>query len=69
MDTRKNRLMWTVLAILLPGPWTPVVLLAYLVTRLTEDGQRVERHPSPPPEPCGLLPGAPIRNPYAPPPG
>jgi hypothetical protein len=36
MNDRKRRLLWTVLAILLPGPWTPVIVLAYVLRRAAE---------------------------------
>jgi hypothetical protein len=36
MSTRKTRLALTVLAVLLPGPWTPVVVLIYVLGRATE---------------------------------
>jgi hypothetical protein len=33
MSTTKTRLALTVLAVLLPGPWTPVVVLIYALGR------------------------------------
>lgn len=36
MHDRKRRLLWTLAAILLPGPWTPVIVLLYVLRRAEE---------------------------------
>jgi hypothetical protein len=36
MHDRKRRLLWTIVAILLPGPWTPVIVLLYVLRRAEE---------------------------------
>jgi hypothetical protein len=36
VSTRKTRLALTVLAVLLPGPWTPIVVLIYVIGRANE---------------------------------
>jgi hypothetical protein len=69
--------MWTVLAIVLPGPWTPVIVLAYLLGRAAEDHHDPgHHHPAVPPclpDPYACVPApasASVRgtgNPYAPP--
>jgi hypothetical protein len=75
MQDTKTRLMWTVLAIVLPGPWTPVIVLAYLLSRAAEDHHDPGHHLPPVPhflsDPYACVPApAPVRvggNPYAPP--
>ncbi|MDX3192930.1 hypothetical protein PV458_31370 [Streptomyces sp. MN03-5084-2B] len=75
MQDSKMRLMWTVLAIVLPGPWTPIIVLAYLLNRAAEDrhgpGHHLPAMPYCPPDPYACVPApAPARvgrNPYAPP--
>jgi hypothetical protein len=71
----KSRLLWTVLAVMLPGPWTPVIVLAYILGHAADhdrDTTRLSRvPPSLPPDPYACVP-APARlnshtNPYAPP--
>lgn len=67
---RKKRLLWTVLAVMLPGPWTPVIVLAYLLGRAAERDQAAhddEVPPYPPPDPYACVPAPHGRNPYAPP--
>ncbi|WP_414944869.1 hypothetical protein [Amycolatopsis sp. cmx-11-32] len=70
MQDRKKLLLWTVLAMILPGPWTPVIVLAYLLDRATERDQDTPRHdetpPHPPPDPYACGPAPANRNPYAP---
>lgn len=75
MQDRKKRLMWTVLAVLLPGPWTPVIVLAYLLGRAVDEDHDSGQHravaPNCPPDPYACIP-APVSalttgNPYAPP--
>ena len=70
MRDRNKRLLWTVLAVMLPGPWTPVIVLVYLLGRAAERDQDVAVYEEAPP--C-LLPGhyarvpaPPDRDPYAP---
>lgn len=36
MHDRKRRFLWTLAAILLPGPWTPVIVLLYALRRAEE---------------------------------
>ncbi|MEC3979917.1 hypothetical protein [Amycolatopsis sp. H20-H5] len=36
MSGRKMRFALTVLAVMLPGPWTPVILLVYVLGRANE---------------------------------
>ncbi len=71
MQDRKKRLLWTVLAVMLPGPWTPVIVLAYILGRAAERDQGAVDHnnppPYPPPDPYACVPAQPGRNPYAPP--
>ncbi|MCR6488297.1 hypothetical protein M8542_36250 [Amycolatopsis sp. OK19-0408] len=75
MQDNKTRLMWTVLAFALPGPWTPVIVLAYLLSRAGKDHHAPSQHfaPAPhfPPDPYACVPvPTPVRgdgNPYAPP--
>ncbi|MBN6034143.1 hypothetical protein [Amycolatopsis sp. 195334CR] len=74
MQDRKKRLVWTVLAVLLPGPWTPVIVLAYLLGRANERdladnhyGQAPPYPPCPPPDPYACVPPSPHWNPYGPP--
>ncbi|WP_216211104.1 hypothetical protein [Amycolatopsis aidingensis] len=71
MHDRKNRLMWAVLAMLLPGPWTPVIVLAYILGRATERDQAADHHrfpqPYPPPDPYACVPDPLTRDSYAPP--
>ncbi len=71
-DTNK-RLLWAVLSIVLPGPWTPFIVLAYLLARTAEDqhdsghSHRVVPHYPPDPYACVPAPASPAWNPYAPP--
>jgi len=75
MQDTKTRLMWTVLAIVLPGPWTPFIVLAYLVARAAEDhpdhGHHLPAVPPYPPDPYACVPAPAsargVGNPYAPP--
>ncbi|MEU0511599.1 hypothetical protein [Amycolatopsis sp. NPDC006125] len=66
MRDRKKRLLWTVLAVLLPGPWTPVVVAAYLLGRAAERDQDTDiaARPAPnlPPDPATSNPYQPPRN-------
>ncbi|MFI5593670.1 hypothetical protein ACIA5G_52210 [Amycolatopsis sp. NPDC051758] len=75
MQNRKKRLLWAVLAVLLPGPWTPVIVLACLLGHAAERDQDTAHYawdpPYRPPDPYACVP-APARlnfhtNPYAPP--
>lgn len=70
MRDRKKRLMWTVLAVMLPGPWTPVIVLVYILGRATEHDQDCthsgDAPPYPPPDPYACVPAPGGRNPYAP---
>jgi hypothetical protein len=43
MTDRKARLALTVVAVALPGPWTPVIVLAYLLGRAA-DRDRTAKH-------------------------
>lgn len=72
MQDRKNRLLWTVLAVLLPGPWTPVIVLAYILGHIAEREQGSVHHyhrapPHQPPDPYACVPAPARLNPYAPP--
>ncbi|WP_410658346.1 hypothetical protein [Amycolatopsis sp. lyj-112] len=71
MQDRKKRLVWTVLAVVLPGPWTPVVVLAYVLDRAADRDRDAPRHdeapPYPPPDPYACVPAPVDRNRYAPP--
>lgn len=62
--------MWTVLAVALPGPWTPVIVLAYILGRAAERDEDVAHHQLvasyPPPEPYAWDPAPGSPNPYAP---
>jgi hypothetical protein len=51
MDDRKRRLLWTIAAIVLPGPWTPVIVLLYVLRRAQErtweiDDSQLIPHPA-----------------------
>lgn len=48
MQDRKKRLWCAVLAVMLPGPWTPAIVLAYLLGRTVERGQDTAHHDEPP---------------------
>jgi hypothetical protein len=67
----KSRLLWTVLAVMLPGPWTPVIVLAYILGRAADRDQDIARHDWVPPDPYACVPGRARlnshANPYAPP--
>ncbi|MBP2182901.1 hypothetical protein [Amycolatopsis magusensis] len=56
---------------MLPGPWTPVIVLAYILGRAAERDQATahgdEVPPHPPPDPYACVPAPHGRNPYAPP--
>lgn len=71
MQDRKKRLLWTVLAVMLPGPWTPVIVLAYILGRAAERDQDTADHneppPYPPPDPYACVPAPTSRSPYVPP--
>ncbi|SFB53274.1 hypothetical protein SAMN05216266_1178 [Amycolatopsis marina] len=72
MHDRKKRLVWAVLAVLLPGPWTPVIVLAYILGRASERDQDTAPHDLPvspyaPPDPYACVPAPLTRDPYAPP--
>ncbi|MBB5856425.1 hypothetical protein ACFQ05_26460 [Amycolatopsis umgeniensis] len=60
MQDRNKRLVWTVLAVVLPGPWTPVVVLAYVLDRAADRDQGTPRYdeapPYPPPDPYACVP-------------
>lgn len=60
MHDRKTRFLCAVLAVMLPGPWTPVIVLAYLLGRAAERDQGTARQhavlPYPPPDPYGCVP-------------
>lgn len=51
MHDRRRRLLRTIVAILLPGPWTPVIVLLYALRRAEErawdndDGQPIPYSP------------------------
>ncbi|WP_432850643.1 hypothetical protein ACQPXB_08470 [Amycolatopsis sp. CA-161197] len=68
MQDRKKRLFWTVLAVVLPGPWTPVIVLAYILGRAAERDQDGvgygEPPPYPPPDPYACVPAPLGPNPY-----
>ncbi|MEU3622552.1 hypothetical protein BS329_03635 [Amycolatopsis coloradensis] len=70
MQDRKNRLLWTVLAVVLPGPWTPVVVLAYVLDRAAARDRDARHHdeepPYPPPDPYACVPVPVSRNRTAP---
>ncbi|MFE5565038.1 hypothetical protein ACFQ68_08605 [Amycolatopsis japonica] len=53
--------MWTVLAVVLPGPWTPVIVLAYLLGR-TVDRDTSHHDEAPPPDPYDCVPAPVSRN-------
>ncbi|MFI7122671.1 hypothetical protein [Amycolatopsis sp. NPDC049868] len=61
--------MWTVLAVMLPGPWTPVIVLAYRLGSGTESDQGATHYgdspPYPPPDPYACVPAPADRAPYA----
>jgi hypothetical protein len=59
--------MWTVLAMALPGPWTPIIVLAYILGRTAERDQDTAHHQSPPPDPSTRVPVPASLNPYVPP--
>ncbi|MEU3767942.1 hypothetical protein AB0E55_23065 [Amycolatopsis keratiniphila] len=65
----RKRLMWTVLAVVLPGPWTPVIVLAYILDRATEHEQDATHKgatpPYPPPDPYACVPVPVGLNPHA----
>ncbi|GAA3850742.1 hypothetical protein [Amycolatopsis tucumanensis] len=64
MQDRKKRKGWTVLAVVLPGPWTPVIVLAYLLGRAAESDQDTAPGARPAPTHVpGPDPFAPPRNP------
>lgn len=70
MHDRKKRLLWAVLAVMLPGPWTPVIVLAYIVGRATEHDEDTAPHDLPvspyaPSDPYACVPAPPTRAPYA----
>jgi hypothetical protein len=44
MPARKTRLALTVLAVALPGPWTPVIVLAYFLARANEAQRSTTDH-------------------------
>ncbi|MEV7042861.1 hypothetical protein [Amycolatopsis sp. NPDC051061] len=71
MHDSKTRLLWTVLAVLLPGPWTPVIVLAYLLGHAAERDQSTAHRewapPHRPPDPYACVPAPARLNPYAPP--
>lgn len=66
MHDRKKRLVWAVLAALLPGPWTPVIVLAYVLGRATDADQDTARRDEAPPDPYACVPAPHSRNPYPP---
>ncbi|WP_145926844.1 hypothetical protein [Amycolatopsis orientalis] len=69
MRDRKKRLMWTVLAVMLPGPWTPVIVLVYILGRATEHEQDAthdgDAPPYPPPDPYACVPAPVSPKPHA----
>ncbi|QWF81030.1 hypothetical protein [Amycolatopsis sp. CA-230715] len=69
MYDRRKRVAWTVLAVMLPGPWTPVIVLAYILGHAAECDQDTTRQddspPYPPSDPYACGPAPPSRNPYA----
>ncbi len=67
MQDRKKTLWLTVLALLLPGPWTPVIVLAYILDRAAERDQHAAHHDWALPDPYACVPAGPRLNPYAPP--
>jgi hypothetical protein len=71
MHNSKKRLLWTVLAVMLPGPWTPVIVLAYIPGRAAERDQDTTYHdwapPYPPSDPYACVPAFSHLDPYAPP--
>ncbi|WP_020499944.1 hypothetical protein [Sciscionella marina] len=58
MADRKTRLALTVAAVLLPGPWTPVIVLAYLL-------RRTDHHDQPTPVPAADPSSRHLPHPYA----
>ncbi|MFD5089872.1 hypothetical protein ACFWMR_04685 [Amycolatopsis thailandensis] len=67
MQDRKKRLLWTVLAVVLPGPWTPVVVLAYVLDRVADRDRETPRHDeAPPPDPYACVPAPECRTRIAP---
>jgi len=61
--------MWAVLAVMLPGPWTPVIVLAYILGRANERDQDAAHHHTArtyTPDPYISAPAPLPRNPYAP---
>ncbi|WP_154676330.1 hypothetical protein [Amycolatopsis benzoatilytica] len=60
MHARKERLLWAVLAAVVPGPWTPVIVLACILGRTAERDQntadQTERPLCPPPDPYACVP-------------
>lgn len=68
MQDKKKRLLWTVLAVILPGPWTPFIVLAYVLDRNTDHDVPAQHPPWPPPNPDGHGPVSPTLDPYANPP-
>jgi len=62
----KKQLLWTVLAVLLPGPWTPVIVAAYLLDRAAERDQDTECGPRSAPN-LAPDPATTRSNPYQPP--
>lgn len=70
MQDRKKRLVWTALAVALPGPWTPVIVLTYALGRAAERDQDTAHHdetpPYPSPDPYACVPVPDGRNPYVP---
>ncbi|WP_285488561.1 hypothetical protein [Amycolatopsis taiwanensis] len=58
MHDKKKRLGWSVLAVALPGPWTPVIVLAYLLGRVIERDQDTEQPLAAEPDPYACAYGA-----------
>ncbi|WP_157360644.1 hypothetical protein [Amycolatopsis thermoflava] len=66
MRDKKKMLLWAVLAVLLPGPWSPVIVAAYLLDRAAERDQDTELAARPAPN-LPLDPATTRSNPYQPP--
>jgi hypothetical protein len=65
MHDRTKRLTWAALAVMLPGPWTPVIVLAYLLGRAAEREQDTAHHDAATPDHYACVPAAASGDPYA----
>lgn len=70
MHDRTKRLTWTVLAVLLPGPWTPVIVLVYFLGHAAKRDQDGAHHhwasQRPPADPYAYAPDTHYKNPHTP---